>query len=49
MQARSRSTSGAGHHTVIGTGELWLFYFGIGGLVDEDGMDAYTHSTLSLP
>jgi hypothetical protein len=31
------------------TGELWLRYFGIGGLVDEYEVDAYIHSALSLP
>lgn len=33
----------------IRTGELWLRYFGIGGLVDEYEVDAYIHSALSLP
>lgn len=33
----------------IGTGDLWLYYFGIGGSVGEYEVEAYLQGLLSLP
>jgi hypothetical protein len=48
-QKQSRLLSRAMTNAGITTGDLWLRYFSIGGLIGEYEVDAYIQSLLSLP
>ncbi|MFJ6003254.1 hypothetical protein [Arthrobacter sp. NPDC092385] len=46
---QQRRTCAAFRSTSLSTYELWLRYFGLGGNVGEEEIDAYLYSSLLLP